>query len=498
MRVLFASSEMTPFVKTGGLADVAGALPKAIKKMGGDVAAVLPKYSAIDDKKFRLRDTGITVKVPISDSIKEAEVLVGKAGDVPVYFIKNDSYFDRENLYGTKDGDYPDNAERFIFFSRAVIELSKALNFEADVIHCNDWQTALIPVYLKTLYREDPFFSKTATVYTVHNLGYQGHFWHFDMHLTGLGWELFHHDGIEFYGKINLMKGGLLFADIITAVSKGYSQEIKTEEYGYGLEGVLTLRENDLYGIVNGIDYDEWDPSNDKYIAANFSALDTKGKAVCKAELQRLFSLPVKKDVPLVAMISRLVDQKGFDLIEKAVDRLMAMDIQFVFLGTGDRRYEELLYKIGKMYPQKAGVRIAYDTALSHKIEAGADIFLMPSRYEPCGLNQLYSLRYGTIPVVRATGGLNDTIKNYSLKTGTGNGFKFKAYSDEVLLHELKRAVELYRDKGAWKKLMHNAMEYDSSWEHSAGEYLKVYRKAINKIKSRVEQPVVGTKVGRH
>lgn len=488
MRVLFASSEMTPFAKTGGLADVAGALPKSLKKMGADVVAVLPKYSAVDDRKFKLKDTGITLEVPISDRVKTAGVFVSKAGDVPVYFIKNDAYYDRENLYGTKDGDYPDNAERFIFFSRAVIELCKALDFKADVIHCNDWQTALVPVYLKTLYKEDPIFSGTASVYTIHNLAYQGLFWHFDMHLTGLDWDLFNHEGIEFYGKINLMKGGLLFADIITTVSEGYSQEIQTKEYGEGLEGVLSLRQNDLYGIVNGIDYDEWDPANDKYIAANFSALDTKGKALCKAELQRLFSLPVKKDVPLVAMISRLADQKGFDLIEKAIDRLMAMDMQFVFLGTGDRRYEELLHEIGRNYPQKAGVRIAYDTALSHKIEAGADIFLMPSRYEPCGLNQLYSLRYGTVPVVRATGGLNDTVKTFNSKTGKGNGFKFKAYSDEALLHELKRAVELYGDKRVWKKIMHNAMEYDSSWEHSAGEYLKVYKKAVGKIKSRDER----------
>lgn len=478
------SPEAVPFAKTGGLADVAGALPKALKGIGADVALVIPKYGVIDERKFGIRDTGITVKVPMSDGFKRADVLKGETGEgVPVYFIKKERYFDRENLYGTEDGDYPDNAERFTFFSRAVLELCKAINFKADIIHCNDWQTALIPVYLKTLYKGEPFFSDTATVYTVHNLGYQGLFWHFDMHLTGLGWELFTPEGVEFYGKINLMKGGLVFSDILTTVSKAYSKEIQTEEFGYGLEGVLVRRKKDLYGIINGIDYEEWDPARDSHVAANFSPEDMKGKAICKAELQRLYSLPVKKDIPLVGMISRLADQKGFDLIEEAMDRLMEMDLQFVFLGTGDRRYQELLEDIGRRYPEKAGVRIAYNTSLAHKIEAGADMFLMPSRYEPCGLNQLYSLKYGTIPVVRATGGLDDTIKNFVPKTGNGNGFKFRDYSAEALLKAVNKAVDLYGDRKAWKKMMQNAMSCDFSWENSAREYLKVYRKAVNKAR---------------
>lgn len=483
MRVMIASPEAVPFAKTGGLADVAGALPKALKKMGIDIILAIPKYRMINDKQFGLRDTGITISVPISGRIEYASVLEGEIEDnVPVYFIKKDSYYDRDDLYGTKEGDYLDNAERFVFFSKAVLELCKEINFKADVIHCNDWQTALIPVYLKTLYRGTPCLSMTATVYTVHNLGYQGLFWHLDMHLTGLGWELFTPEGIEFHGKINFMKAGLIFSDVITTVSKAYSKEIQTEEFGHGLEGVLIQRRKDLFGIINGIDYDEWDPAKDADIAANFSPHDMTGKALCKAELQRLYSLPVKKNVPLVAMVSRLVDQKGLDLIEKVVDKLMKRDLQIVFLGTGDKKYQELLEDMGRRYPGKVGVRIMYDVALAHKIEAGADIFLMPSKYEPCGLNQLYSLKYGTMPVVRATGGLNDTIKSFNRKTGKGNGFKFRAYSERALSKEMNKALDFYKDKKVWKKVMQNAMTCDFSWEHAAKEYLNIYRKAARKV----------------
>jgi len=276
-----------------------------------------------------------------------------------------------------------------------------------------------------------------------------------------------------------------VFSDIITTVSKAYSKEIQTEELGYGLEGVVFQRKEDLYGIINGIDYDEWDPSKDRHIAARYSPDDIKGKALCKAELQRLYSLPVKRGTPLIAMVSRIANQKGFDLVINAMDKLMAMDLQMVFLGTGDRKYQDILQEIGRRYPKKAGVKIAYDTPLAHKIEAGADIFLMPSRYEPCGLNQLYSLKYGTIPVVRATGGLDDTIKNFSSKTGKGNGFKFKAYSSEALLMEVKRAVGLYKENDLWKTIMRNAMSCDFSWEHSAKEYLKVYKKAVATVRDR-------------
>lgn len=491
MRVMMASSEAVPFAKTGGLADVAGALPKALKKTGVDVALVIPKYRAVDEARFKLKETGITIKVPIAGGVKKASVLKGALeGDIPAYFIKKDNYYDREHLYGTADGDYPDNAERFIFFSRAALELCKAIDFKADIIHCNDWQTSLIPIYLKSLYRDDPFFSGTSSVLTVHNLGYQGLFWHFDMHLTGLGWDLYTPEGIEFYGKINFLKVGLIYSDVITTVSKAYSREIQTRELGHGLEGVIAKREDDLYGIINGIDYDEWDPAKDSYLTAHYGPDDMKGKALCKTEVQRIFSLPVSADVPLIAMISRLAGQKGFDLIEEAMGELMGMDIQMVFLGTGDRRYQKLLEEIGRRYPEKAGVKIAYDTALAHKIEAGADIFLMPSRYEPCGLNQIYSLKYGTIPVVRATGGLDDTVKNFNPHTGHGNGFKFSDYSSEAMLEAVNKAVDIYKDRTAWKKAMHNAMSSDFSWEHSAREYVKVYKKAVNKIKDLGEQAV--------
>ncbi|MEK6545298.1 MAG: glycogen synthase GlgA [Nitrospinota bacterium] len=496
MKILIASPEIVPFAKTGGLADVTGALPKALQRLGEDVTVIMPKYQIVEDKKNNLEYAGKKIHVPISDRVEEARIYkgyistppasppykVGERGGIPVYFIDKKEYYDREYLYGTPQGDYPDNAERFIYFARAIIETCKTIGLRPDVIHCNDWQTGMVPVYLKTLYKNDPFFKDTAIVFTVHNLGYQGLFWYLDMHLTNLGWDIFTPEGIEFYGKINILKGGLVFADIVTTVSKTYSLEIQTKEYGHGLEGVLKKRKDDLYGVINGIDYDDWNPLTDGYIKAKYSKENLSGKWECKKELLKIYGLTPSKEIPLIAVISRLADQKGFDLIADIIDDLMKFDIQFVLLGTGEKKYNTLFEDIGKRYPAKTVIKIGFDNTLAHKIEAGADMFLMPSRYEPCGLNQLYSFKYGTIPIVRATGGLNDTVENYDPVKRTGNGFKFSEYSSNALFSTIKKALEIYRDFSQWNRLIINAMSEDFSWDRSAREYVELYKKAKAKI----------------
>jgi starch synthase len=484
MKILIASSEVAPFAKTGGLADVAGSLPIALQKLDHDIRVITPKYKITDEGKFQLRQVIETVEVPISNRRERCSVLEGKLGDaIPVYFVKNDMYYHRDQLYGDSQGDYPDNAERFIYFSRSILEICKHLQFSPDIIHCHDWQTGLVPIYLRQHHKGDPLFAKTASVYTIHNLGYQGLFWHYDMHLTGLGWELFTPDGLEYYGKINLMKGGLLWADIINTVSKTYSQEIQTKEYGYGLEGVLQYRSNDLYGIVNGVDYTIWNPATDPLLAQHYSPEALAGKTTCKKEVLKEFGLPVNMAHPVIGMISRLDDQKGFDLIVEIADKLMNLDLYFILLGTGHEKYQKLLRRIGEKYPKKAGIRLAYDNTLAHKIEAGADMFLMPSRYEPCGLNQIYSLKYGTVPIVRATGGLNDTIKIFQPKADTGTGIKFSAYKSENLLNAIKTALKAYQDKKVWQALMIRGMQEDFSWDASAKDYEKLYKKALEKVK---------------
>jgi starch synthase len=356
-----------------------------------------------------------------------------------------------------------------------------ALELKPDIIHCNDWQTGLTPVYLKTLYRTFPSLAQTASVLTIHNIAFQGLFWHYDLLLTNLGWELFTPQALEFYGKLNFLKGGIVFADAVTTVSRKYMDEIQTPEFGAGLEGVLHDRRKDLYGILNGADYEEWSPSKDPFIKEKYGPSDWKGKKACKEDLQREFYLTLDPDIPLLGVISRLTDQKGFDLLAEIMEDLMSLGLQFVLLGTGEEEYNLLFQKIGQKYPQQAGIRIAFDNALAHKIEAGADMFLMPSRYEPCGLNQIYSLKYGTVPIVRATGGLDDTIQDFDPVGGEGNGFKFQDYSSSALLCAVKLALEAYRDKALWEKLMIRGMARDFSWEQSARAYVKVYEDILTK-----------------
>ena len=478
MKVAFVVSECVPFAKTGGLADVAGALPSKLSELGHEVILVMPNYRKVKETSPGVKPTGKTISVPVGDEIVSADLLGTKKNGVGFYFIDNDGYYDRDQLYGTPEGDYQDNAARFMFFSKAALAALKALDFKPDIIHCHDWQSGLVPALVNEYRPQNGFFQNTRCVFTIHNLAYQGNFWHLDMPMTGLPWSYFTPDGFEYYGKINMIKSGIVYSDVVTTVSEKYSKEIQTEEYGCGMEGVLTARNDKLFGILNGVDYDVWSPEKDKFTAAPFSVDNTGGKIECKKDLLEAYGLPYDPKRPLIGVISRLADQKGFDLIADDIDKIMKLNINFILLGTGEQKYHDLFTKIGKRFKKRAGIRIDFDNALAHKIEAGCDMFLMPSRYEPCGLNQIYSLRYGTIPIVRATGGLDDTIVDYNLKTGEGNGFKFSDYTAEALIKTIRRAVKLFADKKHWDKLVHNAMTSDFSWNASARKYIKLYETA--------------------
>jgi starch synthase len=484
MRILFASPEAVPFAKTGGLGDVAGALPRALAKLGAEVFLILPKYRQVEEKKFSLKKTGQVVKVPLGGKTEAGEIWTTElAPNCQVLLVQQDKYYDRDYLYTTPSGDYEDNAERFIFFSRAILEAALVLEIKPDVIQCNDWQTGLTPVYRRTIYKGLAALNNTITAFTIHNLAYQGLFWHYDMPMTNLGWELFTPQALEFYGKINFLKGGIVFADAVITVSRKYKEEIQTPEFGCGLEGVLRDRQADLYGILNGVDYSEWSPEIDPYIKEKYSPSALAGKKICKIDLQREFGLPVSAEIPLLATISRLTDQKGCDLLAATMEEMVQMNLQFVILGTGDEKYHFLFQDLQAKYPRQIGLKIGFDNALAHKIEAGADILVMPSRFEPCGLNQIYSLRYGTVPIVRATGGLDDTIVNFNPENGEGNGFKFHEYSAGALLETIKKALQVFQNKDLWQKLMRRGMAEDFSWDRSAQEYLTVYEKTMAKKK---------------
>ncbi len=480
MKILFAASEAVPFAKTGGLADVAGSLPPALAALGHDVRLVMPRYRGVDPERFGLKQVA-SFSVPLGSWHERCDVLEGSLpNNVIVYFIQKDAYFDRSDLYQTEQGDFPDNAERFTFFSRAVLELCRALGFAPDIVHGNDWQTGLVSFYLKTIYQGAPPFERTRSVFTVHNLGYQGNFWHWDMRYVGDLWQHYTPEGLEFWDRISFLKAGLVYSDIITTVSKTYSREIQTEEYGCGLEGVLAKRSKDLVGIVNGIDYKEWDPAQDRSIAKPYTPSRLAGKAVCKRAILRKTGLS-NEALPLAGMVTRLVDQKGLDILSEALPEILSLDVQLVILGTGDLKYHGLLSEAAEGSEGRMRVLLTYDDALAKSIYAGCDLFLMPSRYEPCGLGQLIALRYGTVPVVRKTGGLTDTVRNYNPRTGQGTGFVFKDYTAGALVEGLKRALPLYHRRQQWKTLMREGMKQDFSWEYSAAEYEKVYRKVLKK-----------------
>ncbi len=476
MHIVFAASECVPFSKTGGLADVVGALPRALVALGHRVSVYVPRYR---QTKLANPETVVrSITVPFDDHYRFCSVVTaGKQGGVEFYFVDYPPFFDRDALYGTSAGDYPDNAERFAMFSRAVLEASKILGVP-QVFHCHDWQSALIPVLLRTQYADDPAFRDIGTVFTIHNMGYQGLFPPDTLPLLTLPWDLFAITKMEFFGNVNFLKGALVYSDFITTVSRKYSQEIQTTEFGFGLEGVLHDRAATVTGILNGVDYDEWSPQTDKFTAAHYSPEDLSGKAKCKQDLLTAFGVTnADLKLPVIGIVSRFAAQKGFDLIAQIMDRLAREEMIVVALGNGDKQYEEMFLRLQKQFPQKIAVKVAYDNAVAHKIEAGSDMFLMPSKYEPCGLNQIYSLKYGTVPIVRATGGLDDTIESWDPKTGKGTGFRFSEYNGESLLLTIKQALQAFRDQTSWQILMRNGMNKDFSWNASAKEYVRVYER---------------------
>jgi len=488
MRILFVASEGLPFSKTGGLADVVEALPKALVAQGHDVAVVLPRYRNTHIKNIVIK----SLTVPMGTALRFPAIADGaRPGGVQYFFVDDPEYFDRDQLYGVAGRDYPDNAERFAEFARAAIELAKQL-WLPDVIHCHDWQSALVPVLLRTAYAPDPQLSAVPVVFTIHNMGYHGLFPRDVLARIGLPDSLFRMDALEFFGHLNYLKGGLVFSDYLTTVSRKYALEIQTTEYGHGLDGVVRTRAEHLMGILNGVDYSVWNPEVDTLIAARYSAKDLSGKQACKRDLLAEFQLPEENlPRPLIGIVSRFADQKGFDLLAQIADVLMREDIAIVALGSGEAKYERMFKELSEQFPERLAVKVAYDNALAHKIEAGADIFLMPSRYEPCGLNQIYSLRYGTVPVVRATGGLDDTIEPYDPVNGRGTGFKFSEYAGSALLEALHEAFAAYRDKTAWRRLQTNGMAKDFSWNASALEYGRLYDLAR---KGRIRTAAVSSK----
>ncbi|HKW75164.1 MAG TPA: glycogen synthase GlgA [Terriglobales bacterium] len=479
MNIVFAASECVPFSKTGGLADVVGALPQALASLGHHVTVYLPKYkqTRISEAKVVLR----SITVPFDDQYRFCSVIDGgKRSGVQFYFIDYPQFFDRDALYGTPAGDYPDNAERFALYSRAVIEATKILGVP-DIFHCHDWQSALVPILLRTSYADDPVFQATATVFTIHNMGYQGLFPPDTLPLIMLPWDLFTMDKMEFWGKVNFLKGALVFSDHITTVSRKYAQEIQTAEFGFGLEGVLKSRAGNVSGILNGVDYKEWNPEADRLIVRQFSASQLEGKRECKYDLLRQFGIEDRKNVelPVIGIVSRFAAQKGFDLIAEIADDLAQLPLVLAILGSGDKEYQDLFLKLNREYPEKFALKVAYDNVLAHKIEAGADMFLMPSHYEPSGLNQMYSLKYGTVPIVRATGGLDDSIEPWNPASGKGTGFKFSGYSGSALLTAINEALNAFKDRQNWKALMLNGMKKDFSWTVSAREYVKIYERLV-------------------
>lgn len=487
---------MVGFAKTGGLADVAGALPAALARRGHDCAVVLPLYQSVRRGKQPLERTEHTFRVPVGDRSVEGRLWRSTlpASTVPVFLVEQDGYFDRDDpqagrglyQFSQADGrrfDYADNCARFVFFCRAILEAVRLLDFWPDVLHVNDWQTGLAPVYLREVYRplrED--YRRMATLLTIHNIAYQGLFWHWDLPLTGLDWRLFNEHQLEFHGHLCFLKAGIVFADLLNTVSPTYAREIQTPYYGCGLQGVLSERRQDLFGINNGVDYRVWSPEHDPHLPAHYSAdVLTPGKPQCKAHLQQRQGLALEPHAPLMGVVARLVEQKGVDLIIRAAPELLSQGAQLAVLGDGDPSYQRQLEELQRRFPGRVALTFGFDEALAHLIEAGADLFLMPSLYEPAGLNQLYSMKYGTPPVVRATGGLADTVVDTTPATlgdGTATGFSFQPYTPDALRQTVQRALTLYREQpDVWRQVVQTAMRQDWSWDRSAGEYEKLYER---------------------
>jgi starch synthase len=483
MHIVFAASECAPYAKTGGLADVVSALPRELVRQGHKVTTYLPRYKQVDAyfKEPKIALAGITVPFPSYNRF--AAVLdAGIHDGVQIYLVDIPELFgNREGIYGDARGDYADNPERFGSFCRVVLEATKQLGVP-DVFHVHDWPTSLLTILLRVSYFFDPLLRKVPSLLTIHNAGYQGRFPSSTIPQLLLPWDIFTVNAVEFYDTFNALKGGIVYADMVNAVSPTYAEEIKTPAFGDGLETVLQRRGGDLVGILNGVDYEEWDPATDKFIAAHFTPKDLSGKEECRRDLLHAFALDkVADETPVLGIVSRFVTQKGFDILAGMIDSLAAQDIALVVLGTGERVYEEMFRAMQAKYPAKISVKIAYDNTLAHKIEAGADMFLMPSRYEPCGLNQVYSLKYGTVPVVRATGGLDDTIQEWDPATGKGTGFKFDGYLPVNFYNAVMQAIGVFGDKKAWQKLMRNGMAQNFSWDASAKQYVTVYEEIVRR-----------------
>ncbi len=489
MNIVFASSEVVPFAKTGGLADVVEALPRELEKLGHHPIVFVPAYRHVHQCGMPIEPTDIQVSVTLGSKVVTGRLLRSHLRDsqVPVYLVEQDAYFDRPQLYRDNGSDYKDNCERFAFFCRALMQSLGALGVPVDVLHCNDWQTGLIPAYLQIEHAHVPFYKRIASLYTIHNLAYQGSFWHWDMLLTGLDWKYFNWHQMEFHGHLNLLKTGIVFSDAINTVSPQYAKEIQEAPLGCSLEGVLRHRSDVLSGIINGVNYDIWDPAHDRLIAANYDVHTwQQGKARCKASLQQELGLPVEPRHPLIGLVGRLADQKGWDLVAEVMQRWVGhRDAQWVILGTGEDTYHHLLYRLSREHSHKVAARLEFSDHLAHAIEAGSDMFMMPSRYEPCGLNQLYSLRYGSVPIVHRTGGLADTITDATpenLASGTANGFSFTTYDAGNLEQSLTRACQMYAfEPDQWKHLVETGMGQDWSWTHSAHQYLDLYAQILAK-----------------
>ena len=477
LKILFLASEVVPFAKTGGLADVAGALPKALKEMGHDIRVAMPGYGFINREKFGIRDFLAELTVPMNGRTETASILETNIGTVPVYMVNSAKYYDREGIYM-----YHDDADRFVFFCRAMMEMVKKIDWAPDILHCNDWHTAIIPNWLNTIYKDDPFYKQTASVYSIHNLAYQGVFGQRVLEIAGIDkYQFMVPPGVSPDNHINMMGRGIFFADLVNTVSETYAEEILTPEYGQGFDWLLRERRDRLYGILNGIDYEIQNPATDPHIDHHYDLHNLEAKAENKTALQREAGLGLEKHTPLIGMISRLSDQKGFDLIGQVIEGMMEnLDFQFILLGTGEEYYHNLFSSIKTRFPDRSAVYLTFNAPLAQKIYAGTDMFLMPSRFEPCGLGQLIAMRYGSVPIVRETGGLKDTVCNYNPVTDNGNGFTFKKYDAMAMYTAIVRAIETYHYQDRWRTLVHRGMAGDFSWHNSAQKYVGLYRRALN------------------
>lgn len=494
MNILIATSEAVPLAKTGGLADVCGALPIELANLGHDVALIMPAYRGIAERFAAQAVHDVSLRVPIGNKWVDGQLLITHLPDsqVPVYLVRQAEYFDRDGIYGSPDGKgYRDNCERFVFFCRAVMEAIRLLDLKVDVLHTNDWPTGLIPACLATEYRALPSYDSISTLFTIHNLAYQGTFWHWDMLLTGIDWKYFNWRQMEFHGDLNLMKTGIVFSDALNTVSPTYAREIQTAPLGCGLEDLLAHRGESLFGIINGVDYREWNPAVDEHLPVQYDVGSVaSGKPACKADLQRACGLPERSDVPLIGFVGRLAEQKGVDLLVPVIEQWVAThDAQWVVLGTGDRTYSEQLRTLARRHPERVAALLEFSNPMAHRIEAGADMFVMPSRYEPCGLSQLYSLKYGTVPIVRATGGLVDTITDTNpdtLRAGTATGFQFTTYDTRTLSEAVLRACDHYAASEIWQQIVTTGMRQDWSWSHSARQYVTLYEQMVARRRETV------------